>query len=60
MKEYKVLRAHYGDKNYTEGEIRVADPNNVRHLVNSKVLEDIEIKIDTKQVKTTTKKAKTE
>jgi len=60
MKEYKVLRTHYGDKNYKEGEIRVADPNNVRHLVDFKVLEEIEIKAEAKPVKSTTRKVKPE
>lgn len=32
-KEYIVLRAHIGDKDYAEGDTRVADENDVAHLV---------------------------
>ncbi|MBD1229786.1 hypothetical protein IDM33_00840 [Acinetobacter seifertii] len=46
MKEYQVLRSHYGDKDYKEGDIRTADPNTVRHLVENKVLREYETKVE--------------
>lgn len=46
MKEYKVLRPHFGDKDYKEGDIRTADPNTVRHLVENKVLREYETKTE--------------
>lgn len=60
MKEYKVLRSHYGDKDYKEGAIRIADPNNVCHLVNSKVLQEIDQTSESKSAKTTSRKVKPE
>lgn len=46
MKEYEVLRPHFGDKDYKEGDIRTADPNAVRHLVENKVLREYQTKVD--------------
>ncbi|MFH4263148.1 hypothetical protein WAJ43_20105, partial [Acinetobacter baumannii] len=46
MKEYEVLRPHFGDKDYKEGDIRTADPNVVRHLVENKVLREYQTKVD--------------
>lgn len=46
MKEYEVLRPHFGDKDYKEGDIRTADPNTVRHLVENKVLREYETKAE--------------
>lgn len=31
--KFRVVREHVGDKPYAEGEIREADPNDVKHLV---------------------------
>ncbi|WP_171258389.1 hypothetical protein [Acinetobacter pittii] len=49
MKEYEVLRPHFGDKDYKEGDIRTADPNDVRHLIENKVLREYETKIETQK-----------
>jgi hypothetical protein len=38
--KYRVVRPHFGDKEYAEGDIRIADPGEVAHLV-PKVLEPI-------------------
>ncbi|HHP6393955.1 hypothetical protein [Acinetobacter baumannii] len=46
MKEYEVLRPHFGDRDYKEGDIRTADPNVVRHLVENKVLREYETKVE--------------
>ncbi|HCG3405792.1 TPA: hypothetical protein NJU56_003844, partial [Acinetobacter baumannii] len=43
---YEVLRPHFGDKDYKEGDIRTADPNVVRHLVENKVLREYQTKVD--------------
>jgi hypothetical protein len=43
--KYNVLRRHDGDKPYGEGDIREADPNDVRHLVGT-VLEPIKVKAE--------------
>ena len=40
MKDYKVTRAHLGDKPYARGETRTADPRKVKHLVERGVLVD--------------------
>lgn len=40
MKVYKVKRDHFGDKFYSEGDEREADPNLVVHLVKNGVLEE--------------------
>ena len=37
---YKVVREHYGDKAYAEGDERVAAPGDVAHLVPN-VLKDL-------------------
>lgn len=58
VKKYKVLRSHYGDKDYKEGDTRTADPNNVRHLVNSKILVEIADKIEEKPKVTTSRSTK--
>jgi hypothetical protein len=31
--KYHVVREHYGDRSYATGEIREADPSDVKHLV---------------------------
>jgi hypothetical protein len=49
MKEYEVLRPHFGDRDYKEGDIRSADPNVVRHLVENKVLREYETKVETQK-----------
>ncbi|MBF6968049.1 hypothetical protein HN241_19105 [Acinetobacter baumannii] len=49
MKEYEVLRPHFGDKDYKEGDIRTADPNVVRLLVENKVLREYETKVETQK-----------
>lgn len=36
--EYIVKRAHLGDKPYSEGETRTAEPHAVRHLVERGIL----------------------
>ena len=36
--KYKVLREHYGEKFYAEGDEREANPNEVKHLINNGVL----------------------
>ena len=36
--EFKVMRAHFGDKPYSEGDTRIADDMRVRHLVSAGVL----------------------
>lgn len=33
MADYKVIRAHEGDKSYKVGDTRSANPNEVSHLV---------------------------
>lgn len=35
MEEFKVIRAHDGDKFYNVGDTRIADPLTVRHLIGS-------------------------
>lgn len=44
MKKFKVLESHLGDKNdpYEIGDIREADENEVKHLVDAGLLEDAE------------------
>lgn len=44
MKEYEVLRPHVGDKNYQEGDKRIANPIDVQHLVGT-VLKEYETKV---------------
>jgi hypothetical protein len=39
-RKFRVIRPHFGDKEYAEGDIRTADPADVAHLV-PKVLEPI-------------------
>lgn len=46
LQNYRVLRGHEGDRPYSEGETRRADPATVRHLV-GKVLEPIKGKAET-------------
>lgn len=41
--KFKVVREHVGDRPYAEGEIREADPSDVKHLV-PHVLEPIKAK----------------
>jgi hypothetical protein len=41
--KFRVVREHYGDRAYAEGEIREADPNDVKHLVPN-VLEPITVR----------------
>ncbi len=36
--EFRVMRAHFGDKPYSEGDTRIADEMRVRHLVSAGVL----------------------
>ena len=55
--KYEVKREHYGDKNYTTGDVREANPNDVRHLVEKGVLVEVTEK-ETKTVKPTAKKVK--
>jgi hypothetical protein len=31
--KFRVVREHFGDKAYVTGDIRKADPNDVKHLV---------------------------
>lgn len=38
MAKYNVLRQHYGDKPYAEGDTREADERDVAHLVANGVL----------------------
>ena len=45
LQKYRVLRDHDGDRFYTEGETRTADPAAVAHLV-GKVLEPIKGKAE--------------
>jgi hypothetical protein len=40
LMQYSVLREHRGDKAYAEGDVRVADPKDVQHLVGA-TLEEI-------------------
>jgi hypothetical protein len=40
LTEYRVLRPHDGDKLYAEGDTRIADAGDVKHLVGT-VLEEI-------------------
>ena len=37
-REFKVLRAHLGDKPYAEGDSRIAEEGRVRHLIRNGVL----------------------
>ncbi|MQU72346.1 hypothetical protein [Sinorhizobium meliloti] len=46
MKTYDVLRQHYGDKQYLKGDIRQADPGEVKHLVDAGVLKEAKAKAD--------------
>lgn len=38
--KFKVLREHYGDRDYKTGDTRNADPTDVAHLVSLGVLEE--------------------
>ncbi|WP_180006419.1 MULTISPECIES: hypothetical protein [unclassified Acinetobacter] len=62
MNEYKVIRPHFGDKDYKPGEIRQAKPNEVHHLVKNGVLMEVteESKPKPKTTKTQAKQAKPE
>jgi len=42
-KDFKVIRAHTGDKDYAVGDTRTEDPNKVKHLI-GKCLEDPDAK----------------
>ena len=44
MPEYKVLRQHYGDKQYWPGDTREANKNDVQHLIEGGTLEAVEAK----------------
>lgn len=46
MKTYDVLRQHYGDKPYAKGDMREANPFEVRHLVDAGVLRKATIKAE--------------
>lgn len=48
MATYKVLRQHYGDKPYSEGDTREAEPRDVAHLVERGVLEKAEPAVQNK------------
>lgn len=45
---YVVAREHLGDKEYAVGDERVADPNDVAHLVDKGVLVKAEAPVKTK------------
>lgn len=38
IRRYEVKRRHFGDRDYSEGDIREADENDVLHLVDTGVL----------------------
>ena len=41
-KTYIAVRRHLGDKTYNQGDERVADPNEVRHLIPNVLMEKSE------------------
>lgn len=43
MASYKVMRQHYGDREYQAGDTREAKPEIVAHLVASGVLEEVKV-----------------
>lgn len=45
--KFKVLRRHFGDKDYYEGDERTAEPGAVKHLVAQGVLKPIKAKAET-------------
>jgi len=44
--KFKVLRRHFGDKDYHEGDERTAEPTAVKHLVAQGVLAPIKAKAE--------------
>lgn len=45
--KYKVIRQHYGDKQYMPNDTREANPSEVKHLVDAGVLEEAKAKAET-------------
>lgn len=41
MAQFKVMRQHYGDREYQAGDTREAKPEVVAHLVASGILEEV-------------------
>lgn len=60
MTEYDVKREHYGDKYYQTGDKRIANPADVKHLVDKGVLVESVEEPKPKTTKTTAKQAKPE
>ena len=46
MQDFKVLREHYGDKPYVQGDTRTARADDVAHLVRNGVLAPVENKAE--------------
>ena len=61
IQTYIVKRQHYGDRAYSIGDLREADPREVRQLVDAGVLEiaaeKAEAKVDNKAMKAPKNKA---
>ncbi|TXC73960.1 hypothetical protein FSZ31_04360 [Sphingorhabdus soli] len=56
MAKFKVLREHRGDKQYSEGDTRTAEPSVVAHLVDAGILAPVD---SGKKKPAAAKKAKT-
>lgn len=60
VNKYEVKREHLGEKYYVEGEIREANPANVKHLVDKGILVEHVEDAKPKATKNTVKQAKPE